>query len=482
MRSFSEKLATAVNFLKENNFNDSLAALDGIIIDDPANAEALALYSFVCLNLSKYDEAILVFKKCISLNENYDIFKTLVSQNVLTKTQLDEMSAHLDLYIDQNNENDLDLFYISQFYFSVGNFNKSLDLLDKLNEINPNENVTERNDLKAIFHGLPKPSLLNKRPKVIICCVPGMDNFIHELISGLSPYLDISASISLDLNEHLHAISKADIVWLEWGNQMTGAISKEKDKLKGKQVIVRIHNYEVHDNLVDRIDFEAVTDIIFVSPYLRELFLGHNIKLPFGIRINVIHNAINTRRFSYIPRKDSRIHLAFLAYISYKKDPMLLIHAFAYLHNRHPEIKLHVAGEFQDPRYEIAMPQFLKDCGKTCDVIFYGHINNAHEWLIDKDYIISTSLLESQGVGLLEAMCRGCRPLLYNFPGADVLYPPNYLWTTMDDLEDRFLHGPEPKEASDFTIKHYSKGRELGSWLKVLLNQEPVDEVFDLSD
>jgi glycosyltransferase involved in cell wall biosynthesis len=127
------------------------------------------------------------------------------------------------------------------------------------------------------------------------------------------------------------------------------------------------------------------------------------------------------------------------------------------------------------------MPHFLKEAGLTEAVTFYGHIKNADEWLKDKDFIFSSSLIEGHPVGILEAMSRGCRPLIYNFPGAGYLYRPNYVWTTFDDLENIFLNGPSPEEVSRFITDHHSLDRQLGSYLKVILDREQVEEKLDLA-
>jgi glycosyltransferase involved in cell wall biosynthesis len=177
-----------------------------------------------------------------------------------------------------------------------------------------------------------------------------MDNFIYELLKGLEPYMRTQAVLSAQPHAHLESIKAANVVWLEWGNQLTEFLSKQHSVLEGKQVIVRIHNYEVHDRLADKIDFSRVTDVVFVASFLRDLFLARKPELADQCRVHVIHNGIDLKKFAFVPRGDSRKHIAFLAYISYKKDPMVLMQAFAFLHRRHPEIQLHIAGMFQDSR------------------------------------------------------------------------------------------------------------------------------------
>jgi glycosyltransferase involved in cell wall biosynthesis len=309
-----------------------------------------------------------------------------------------------------------------------------------------------------------------------------MDSFIHDLCGQLSPYLKIQPVVSGNPEDHLRAVRASSSVWLEWGNQLTGHLLAQKNVLAGKQVIVRIHSYEIYDRLVDSIDFSAATDVVFVSSFMREMFVKKNLPTAAGCRLHVIHNAIDTDRFALVPRGGEKRDVGFLAFISYKKDPMVMLHAFAHLAAPRPDLRLHIAGPFQDSRYEIGMPHFLAAAGLSDRATFYGKIGDADRWLASKDFILCSSLNESQGVGILEALSRGCRPLIYNFPGATDIYPKSFLWTTFADLEDRFANGPGPEAVSSFVAEHYSKPRETGGWLRLFLQKELVDEVFSFGD
>jgi tetratricopeptide (TPR) repeat protein len=475
------KISTAENLAKDNRYKEALEMVESCLEEDPGNLRALKGHGIVCQKLSMNDEAINSFKRIIDIDENQHESRKLLCLSLLATNKFQELEEQLNILLEKNSGNHSLVAFVAQLSSSIGKTADALDLIDSAIQISPQSNYLEYYDIKALISGLPRPSRVSRRPTISVCCAPGMDSFIHDIIKGLNPYFDISPCISSTPQDHINAIMKSDIVWLEWGNQLTSYLSQQKNILQGKQVVIRIHSYEVFDNLVDSINFDSVTDIVFVSAFLRDLFLKRNLKLPAGIRIHVIHNGIDIRKFRYAPRGDSRINLAFLAFISYKKDPMVLMQAYAFLHKRHSEIKLHIAGKFQDYRYELGIPHFLKECGIIDSTKYYGHINNVHEWLMDKDYILCTSVFESQGVSLLESMSRGCRPLIYNFPGASQIYPSNYLWTTFDDLEERFLNSPDPKEVSDFVAKYYSKNRELASFYKLFHNHQEVVEEFDLN-
>ncbi|MDR1313789.1 MAG: glycosyltransferase [Deltaproteobacteria bacterium] len=469
----------AEGLIKSGKNEDALAALSGFLEGDPDNVRALMDLGVASHKLNRHGEAEGAFRRILELEPAHREAAKSLCLSLLAEGRKEECLEAAESALKGCPEDHASHAFAASMYQAAGRPTDARLAVDRAIELAGIANFDEYQDLRAAISGLPRPSKVKYRPEVALLCVSGMDNFIHELVKGLSPYCAIKAHVASQPAELLKAVPGAGVVWLEWGNQMTQAILAQKDRLRGKQVIVRIHNYEVHDNLVDRLDFSAATDIVFVCPYLRDLFLQKNLKVPDGCRIHVVHNGIDIRRFRYVPRGDSRKHIAFLAYISYKKDPMVLMHAFAFLAKRHPEAVLHIAGMFQDKRFEIGMPHFLKESGLSDRAVFYGHITNADEWLTDKDYVFSSSLLESQGVGILEAMSRGCRPLIYNFPGAKDLYLRSQLWTTFDDLEDRFANGQDPKDASDFTAKFYDRNREIASWLRIIHGRETVFEDFD---
>jgi glycosyltransferase involved in cell wall biosynthesis len=462
---------------------ESYSIFKDIVSREPDNSRALLGLGGVCHRLADNKGAISSFRRILESRSGHQEALKNLAIVLAAEGNAEECRKTIDRLLAARRRDPECLAFAAGLRKNIGDDAQALDDIDQALELSRGNRLrlAEYNDLRAVIAGLPRPSKAKRKPAIAVCCAPGMDGFIHGLIRLLSPYAGISASVSANGDDHARAIRNSDVVWLEWGNQLTRFLLAQKELLKGKKVIVRIHSYEIYDNLVDSIDFGAATDIIFVSSFMKKLFLGKNLPSAVGRRLHVIHNGIDTRRFRFVPRTGSRTNFAFLAYISYKKDPMVMMQAFAFLARRYPGIRLHVAGMFQDRRYEIGMPSFLRKAGLAERVTFYGHIDNADQWLADKDYIISSSLNESQGVGILEAMSRGCRPLTYSFPGADDIYPPSQLWTTFDDLEDRFLNGPGPKEASDFVSRYYTRDREVGSWLKMILDQEQVVEEFDFS-
>lgn len=283
------------------------------------------------------------------------------------------------------------------------------------------------------------------KPILTICCLPNQDSFLADLKHALSNFYTVRECVSGDLATHARAIQESDAVWIEWGNELAVAITRHlAELLRTKRVYLRIHSYEVLDDICFGIDFTPVTDLVFVANHIRELFLAKQHR-PAGARIHTLPNCVNVRRFASTEPPDTREGIALLATMNFKKDPMVALHAYAsYVHAGGSE-KLYVAGGFQQIRYEIGFKNFLTKNNLDERVSLVGWIDNVSEWLASKRFILCSSLQEGHPVGLLEAMAAGVHPLIYSWYGAERIYPPQFLWASMHEFCERALStGPRP--------------------------------------
>jgi glycosyltransferase involved in cell wall biosynthesis len=72
-----------------------------------------------------------------------------------------------------------------------------------------------------------------------------------------------------------------------------------------------------------------------------------------------------------------------------------------------------------------------KGMGLENSIVFDGWQDDMNKWLEDKNYVISTSVLESQHLSIMEAMAKGIKPIIHNFVGAKQVYEKKYVWSTI---------------------------------------------------
>ena len=309
--------------------------------------------------------------------------------------------------------------------------------------------------------------------KIAFISEPGMENFMTPVAQELADRGHTVQSVADGDNQHIvDAVRDSEIVWLEWGNALAMHLTTDAGLLNQRTVILRIHSYEAFGPWIYYINWERIDHLIFVADHIKDLVLKKVPKIEKLVaNIHVIPNGVDLNKHKFVERKPGK-NLAYAGYLNFKKGPMLLLHAFQSLVQNDPEYKLYIAGKFQEERYELYFRQFMDATGIQDNVIFNGWVDDIDGWLEDKQYIVSSSLLESQGMGILEAMATGIQPFVHNFVGASNVYPKEYLWNTIDDFNNLFDVWSDPLRCREFVEENYSLDSEIDKIESVLKSCE----------
>ena len=304
----------------------------------------------------------------------------------------------------------------------------AIPLLEKLVEKDPNDE-----EIANLLENI-RPSN-HVRPKIAVICAAGIEKFLKDIVDFLKDRYEVRVYYTTNVQEIDSAIMWSNVVWLEWANELTIALTNHKKGiLKDKHVICRLHSYEAFEDFADKISWKSINDLVFVAEHIKDIVLQQVPGLPQMVdNIYIIPNGIKMDKFSF---KDITIgkNLAFIGELNFKKGPMLLLHAFGGLVQRDSEYHLYIAGEFENARYQLYFSQMIQEMGLEKNIHLDGWINDVNSWLEDKQYIVCTSILEGHPVGIMEAMARGLKPLIHNFVGARGIYPDKYLWNTIPDF------------------------------------------------
>lgn len=265
--------------------------------------------------------------------------------------------------------------------------------------------------------------------KVAFFVREGLDSFIDDVISYTDKFYMTKKIIVKDYKEIDEGLKWGDVCFFEWCDELI-AYASSRPISSTKKIICRIHSYEVFSNYPSCVNWDIVDKIIFVARHIRDIAVK-----KFNIDINktvIIPNGIDTEKYAYAERKPG-FNIAYAGYINYKKGPMLLLHTFDAIHRSDNRYNLYIAGQFQDERYALYYRQMISEMNLSGCVHFDGWQNDLDKWLDDKNYILCTSLLESQNISVMEAMSKGIKPVIHNFVGAENIYPSEYLFNTIPD-------------------------------------------------
>lgn len=325
-------------------------------------------------------------------------------------------------------EQDL-LFNLASIEEGLGNYQSAYDYYYDLFS---NGNASIRQDVElALSRVKGLDQSVKNREKVVFFCKKGLDSFLDNVVGNFKKEFYVKKVIVTDLNQINQGMEWADLSWFEWCDELL-IYGSNLPLAESKNIICRLHSYEAFTIYINQVKWSSVNKVIFVADHIKQYVLEQESSLKEN-QVAVIPNGIDLSKFTYKDRKKG-FNIAFVGYINYKKGPMLLLQSFKAIYDYDQRYQLHIAGEFQDPRYVLYFKQMIEELGIKKNVFFHGWQKDINRWLEDKNYIISTSVLESQHLSIMEAMAKGIKPLVHNFAGAKKVYDEKFIWNTPSDL------------------------------------------------
>lgn len=306
----------------------------------------------------------------------------------------------------------------------------------------------------------------NNKKRIIFFVKQGLDNFLEDIITGISNEYETKKIIVANFKQIDEGIEWADICWFEWCDELI-AYGSRSSFAKQRKIICRLHSYEAFTNYPADVIWENVDKIIFVAEHIKNFVID-----SFNIdkdKAAVIPNGIPCKKWTFADRKPG-FNIAYVGYINYKKGPMLLIHTFKAIYDIDNRYKLFIAGKFQDHRDVLYFNQMIKEFGIEDNVIYEGWQNNLDKWLEDKNYILCTSILESQNTSVMQAMVKGIKPIIHNFVGAKNIYPESLIWNTIGDAVSIVINNEYNSQEYDSYIKNNFELNDQIDKLKFILS------------
>ena len=335
------------------------------------------------------------------------------------------------------------------------------------------------NEMKKKF--IDMRNIVKQDTKIAFLCLPGLDNFLKDIVETFSLGYDVKLVVTTDGNQISEAIKWADIVWLEWANEIAVFATNQIPEIQNKKVVCRLHSYEIFTQFPDKINWTNIDQLIFVGDHIKRILheLHPNLNINPDKEI-IVSNGVDLDKFKFLVHKPG-YNLSVLAHINYKKDPSAWIQIINKLIEIDNRYKMHVGGDFQDPRYKIYFDYIKKEMNLENNFILHGWINEVDKFLEDKDYTLSTSIHESFGYNIAEAMARGIKPIIHNFDGAKSLWPNELIYNTIDEAVEKIKEESYDSEGyRRFIEDNYSLEEQICKIKKIMTQQIPKSKANNI--
>lgn len=342
----------------------------------------------------------------------------------------------------------------------------AVPLLEKITEITPNDN--EITQLLEEIRSTPK-----SRSKIAILCLPKYESFLEDIANHLKAKYDVQTCYTNNEQDIESSVEWADIVWLEFANDISAYVTNKVSAIKNKTVVCRIHSYEVLNGNLPYIDFTKIDMVVFVADNIRDIAFETYPSIKNETKTIVIPNGVNLAQFSYVERTPG-FNIAVVGEISHKKNPAMWIEIMSRLVRINPKYKLHVAGNIQELRFKYYLENIIHRLGLERNIRFHDRVEDIPEWFEREriNYLLTTSVFESFGYSIAEAMAMGYKPLIHNFPSAYDNWPSDCIFSTTDELINIIQNSDnyDSKGYHDFVKDRYSLSSQLESINAVLID------------
>ena len=425
-----EKIELAIKEYEENNLNKAISLFKGVLNKDPKNERALYYLCKLYRELEKWSDSKKNAEKYLEYYKHSDVLKILGDVS----------------------------------YFE-GNYSKAKKYYSKALKLNGDKDSLKeiQNEIKKVSKKIEETKNL---PKVALIVEEGSDSFTDDIVKGLSKHFWIKKVVLSKTQSRFynlltkgftkHFLSErtykillnlfsrklkntfkwADVVWIEWANHM--ALAASYINKKNKKLFVRLHRYEAFTDYPLYINWENVDKIVFVSDFMRKVLEDRGVELNKE-KSQVIYNGVDIERFKFVPRNNG-FNIGFVAHIIPRKNLHIAFEIIKKLVEKDERYTLHIAGDFQDLMYERYLKHLIKVMNLEKNVVIYGWIDDIAKWWEDKNYLLSTSIHESFGYNIAEAMARGIKPIIHNFDGAEELYEKEFLFNSIDEAVEKITN------------------------------------------
>ncbi|MCT1834429.1 hypothetical protein M3D63_06500, partial [Kocuria palustris] len=263
-----------------------------------------------------------------------------------------------------------------------------------------------------------------------------------------------------DEQRSLELLRRADAVFCEWG--LGNAVWYSHNVRPEQRLVVRVHAQELRGPYLRRIRHQAVDEYVFVGELMRDAAVrSHGVPRA---KTRVIPNIVRTDALTRPKSSEAEFTVGLVGIVPRTKRLDRTVSVIEDLSAHDSRWTLRVKGKRPEDyawmlRREDEM-QWYQQCYRRIEqlnekagraaVVFDPHGDDMAEWFQGVGFALSVSDLESFHLTLPDGAASGAVPVSLAWPGADLIYPREWLSPSLEALSNRILslhEQPEEREA-----------------------------------
>ncbi len=292
------------------------------------------------------------------------------------------------------------------------------------------------------------------------------------LIDQWSSHTDHSTEESKALLE------RADVVWAEWG--LGNAEWYSKHLKKRQRLVVRVHLQELQRPFLRKILHDRVDRYVFVGELIRLAAIeSHGVPAEKAV---VIPNFVDVDSLSRQKEAGAEFNLGFVGMVPQRKRLDLAVSLLERLVQQDERFRLFVKGKRPEEYswmadrdeetsfYECVYRRIDKiNAAHPGAVSFDAHGDDMAAWYQKIGVALSTSDYESFHFTIADGAASGAMPASLMWPGAEYIYPREWLYPDLDSMARAVFEGVAGERAeSSFIRERFSQKAVVAELLEVI--------------
>lgn len=322
---------------------------------------------------------------------------------------------------------------------------------------------------------------MQRPPRLAIMVLPSLDHFTPDLVTYLpaASGWDVRTFMTTGPQTLEAALAwtsdpSRDAIWFEfcWPPFPTIIAATHFD---GRRVIVRIHRIEATETPhVANTRWENVSDVIVVSPDMRQRVISAAPELPLVSRLHLVCNGVDTSRFHPSDAVDP-YRIGWCGLMTVRKNPALALQILAAVRAADPRYHLHICGMGGENLAQETFTHLARRLDLASAITSYGRVAAADmpAWHAANSVLLHTSLHEGLSYAVLEAAASGCDLAVFDHPGAADCWPEDTLFGTVDRAVT-LIRNAHPNRWRAHVEQHFSLQRQMAGVSTILNAFEPL--------
>lgn len=268
-----------------------------------------------------------------------------------------------------------------------------------------------------------------------------------------------------DEEHSLAMLAQADAVFCEWG--LGNAVWYSNHVEPHQKLVVRVHSQELFRPYLKQIATSCVDKYIFVGELIRSAAVtSHGVPRAKTV---VIPNPVDTDALALPKVKEAEFAIGFVGIVPRSKRLDRALDVLEELQKTDSRFHIRIKGktpedypwmvnrpdemDFYRAQYKRIEDMNQKNPGS---VIFDGYGADMAEWYRNVGFVISTSDFESFHLTLADGAASGATPGSIAWPGADLIYPADWLAATPKEMADLLVdRRSSQRRDRSYAVEHF---------------------------